>query len=319
MVEDKILALIKERGYEYVSGEELSKSLGISRAGIWKHIEKLRKDGYDICASPHLGYKLISSPDILTSAEIGWKLKTKILGKTIYSYRCTDSTNTIAYQLAEKGQKEGTVIIAEEQKCGRGRLGRRWCSPPGGIYMSLILRPSIEPQDAQKLTLCAACAVADAIRKRCRLLAEIKWPNDILINKKKVCGILTEMKAEQDRIEFIILGIGINVNTSLKSLPRGATSISAELKQQTSKVALTQNVLLTLEYYYELMHTHFDKVIWEGRRLSSTLGNRVRVKTHNSILEGLAQDIDEHGALILRLDNGFRLHILTGEIERCLF
>ncbi|MFH1847602.1 MAG: biotin--[acetyl-CoA-carboxylase] ligase [Candidatus Omnitrophota bacterium] len=317
MTEDKVLAFIRGSKEEYISGEEISRSLGISRAGIWKYIEKLRRNGYDITALPHLGYRLTHTPDKLIPTEISWGLDTKVMGRTVHCYNSTDSTNRLAYKIAGDGAKHGTVVFAEEQSAGRGRLGRSWSSPKGGIYMSVILRPRLGPQDAQRVTLCAACAAAAAIRKTANLRSEIKWPNDILVNRKKICGILTEMKAEQDRISFIILGIGVNVDPPGHQLPRCATSVRNETKMSGVKVRLAQEILRFLEAYYAKVEKNFGSVIEEWRNFSATLGKRVRVNTHEGMLEGQALDIDEHGALILRLDNGFNKHIISGDVEKC--
>lgn len=314
-MDEKILALIRNKEYEYVSGEEISKVLSISRAAIWKHIDKLRHEGYDIAAMPHLGYKLISAPDRLIEPEVSWNLKTKVLGKKIYSYKKTDSTNTIAYKLAENGAPEGTVVFAETQAKGRGRFHRAWESPEGGIYMSIILRPALEPMNTARITLAAAVAVAEAIREATNMPANIKWPNDILINGLKACGILTEMMAEQDSIVFIIVGIGINVNSDAKSLPKGSTSLKEESGSAVSRVTLAKTVLEMFEKNYLNSKKGFDTIIEEWRNLSATLGKRVKLHTQGDIIEGQALDIDQNGGLILRLDSGFNKHILSGDVE----
>lgn len=314
-MDEKILTVIRENGEKYISGEEICKELGISRAAIWKHIEKLRHEGYDIAATPHLGYRFISAPDRLIPLEVSWKLKTKIFGKKIYSFKKTDSTNTIAYRLAENGEKEGSVVFAEQQTKGRGRFHRAWVSPQGGIYMSLILRPKLEPIKTALITLTASVAVAEAIREVTNLPARIKWPNDVLIDSSKISGILTEMKAEQDTIDFMILGIGVNVNSSKQELPSRATSIAAQSKTPISKVGLSKRILELLEVYYLKLNEDFESIINEWRGLSGTLGKRVKIRAHNQTLEGQALDVDENGGLIIRLDSGFTTHILSGDVE----
>ncbi|MBN1871150.1 MAG: biotin--[acetyl-CoA-carboxylase] ligase, partial [Candidatus Omnitrophica bacterium] len=191
-MEDKILRTFGKRRDTFVSGEEISKELGVSRASIWKHIETLRHLGYEIEATPHLGYKLISRPDRLIPEELKDGLKTKELGKNILAYESLDSTNDTAYNLAENGGKEGTVVIAERQKKGKGRQGRQWSSPKGGVYLSCILRPDIEPREVAKITLVSAVGVCSALRDVADVRAMIKWPNDIYLNNKKLAGILTE-------------------------------------------------------------------------------------------------------------------------------
>ena len=305
----------------YVSGEELCKLADISRAAIWKHIEKLREEGYDIEAVPHLGYKLVSIPDFLIPSEIKWKLKTKVFGRSIISYRKVDSTNIIAYELAQKGMKEGAVILADEQVKGKGRHGRHWSSPSkGGIYMSCILRPSIAPNEISRITLLAAIAVAQAIRDFSSLEVTIDWPNDIMMDQKKLCGILTEMRAEQDSVDFVVLGIGINVNSSKSELPKGASSIREELHRRggkiiLSRVELTKKVLERLEEYYNLMKSEgFEPIIDIWKDLSVMIGSRVKVSLHDKTFEGLAHDIDPDGALVVRTESGVLEKISSGDV-----
>lgn len=320
-LDDRILDILRESGALYVSGEELCKLADISRAAIWKRIEKLREEGYDIEASPHLGYRLAGIPDALISSEIKRKLKTRFLGKEIISYKKVDSTNIVAYELAEKGLREGAVIFADEQAKGKGRQGRAWQSPPGcGIYMSCILRPQMTPNEISKITLMAAVAIAKAIREFTALNAMIKWPNDILINGKKVCGILTEMKAEQDVVDFIILGIGINVNTRSEDLPRNGTSLKEELRgfkegEDLSRVELAKKILETIEAHYNILKKNGSRsIIEEWKELSAMLGSRVKVALHNRTFEAHAHDIDPDGALVVRLDSGVLMKVSSGDV-----
>lgn len=321
MLDEKILSVLRNNADSYVSGEELCKLSDVSRTAIWKHMEGLRAEGYEIEASPHLGYRLLGIPDALIPAEIKWKMKTRILGKEVISYKKVDSTNTVAYELAEKGMKEGLVVLAEEQAKGKGRQGREWISPSkGGIYMSCVLRPKMAPNEIPKITLLAAVAVARALRETTGLNAMIKWPNDILVNNKKVCGILTEMKAEQDSIDFIVLGIGINVNTPLKNLPKGATSLREELKHSgrtdpVSRIELARNVLEKLESdYLRLKGKAFRPIIEEWKSFSAMLGARIRVVMPNGALEGQAHTIDPDGSLVVRRDSGVLEKISAGDI-----
>ncbi len=331
MIDEKILAVLRNKT-DYVSGEELSEIADVSRAAIWKHIESLRSEGYDIEASPHLGYKLLSIPDSLIPSEIKWKLKTRILGKEIISYKKVGSTNDVAYNLAEKGLKEGAIILAEEQEKGKGRHGRVWLSPPkSGIYLSVILRPQITPDAISRITLLAAVAAAKAIRESTGLDAMIKWPNDILVNGKKVCGILTEMKAEQDGVDFIVIGIGINVNTPGRVLPKGASSLREEmacsersrrlnvgyvpLPEGFSRIEITRAVIEKLdENYFLLKKDGFAPIMDEWKRLTGMLGSRVKVVLQNRTFEGLAHDIDPDGALVVRRDAGTLERISSGDV-----
>ena len=321
MLDENILNALRHNKDSYVSGEELCKLADISRAAIWKHIEKLREEGYDIEAVPHLGYKLVAIPDSLIPSEIKWKLKTKVFGRSIISYRKVDSTNIIAYELAQKGMKEGAVILADEQVKGKGRHGRHWSSPSkGGIYMSCILRPSIAPNEISRITLLAAIAVAQAIRDFSSLEVTIDWPNDIMMDQKKLCGILTEMRAEQDSVDFVVLGIGINVNSSKSELPKGASSIREELHRRggkiiLSRVELTKKVLERLEEYYNLMKSEgFEPIIDIWKDLSVMIGSRVKVSLHDKTFEGLAHDIDPDGALVVRTESGVLEKISSGDV-----
>jgi len=321
MLDEKMLNILRNNRDSYVSGEELCKIADISRAAIWKHVEKLREEGYDIEALPHLGYKLVAIPDSLIPSEIKWKLKTKIFGREIISYKKVDSTNIVAYELAEKGMKEGTVILADEQIKGKGRHGRHWSSPAkGGIYMSCILRPSIAPNEIPRITLLAAIAVAQAIRDVTSLEVTIKWPNDIMIDGKKLCGILTQMKAEQDSVDFVVLGIGVNVNAPIKQLPKGASSIKEEMyrrsvKAALSRVELTKRVLEKLEEYYNVLKSEgFEPIIDMWKDLSSMIGSRVEVTLHGKTFEGLAHDINPDGALVVRTESGLLEKVSSGDV-----
>jgi BirA family biotin operon repressor/biotin-[acetyl-CoA-carboxylase] ligase len=320
-LDDKILDVLRDSGDLYVSGEELCKLAGVSRAAIWKRMEKLREEGYDIEASPHLGYRLVGIPDALIPGEIKWKLKTRYLGSEIISYKRVDSTNTVAYELAEQGLAEGAVVFADEQVKGKGRQGRVWRSAPGcGIYMSCILRPHMAPNEIPKITLIAAVAVAKAIRKCTGLDAMIKWPNDILVKGKKICGILTEMKAEQDRIDFIILGIGVNVNTKVKDLPMGGSSLREESRhlsgrENISRVNLAKSILESIEEHYNtLKNDGSGSIIEEWKALSAMLGSRIKVVLPDRTFDAHAHNIDPDGALVVRLDSGVLEKISSGDV-----
>jgi len=315
-MDDKILNIFRSSNGEFISGEEISEKLGISRAAVWKHIDKLRKEGYEITGEPHVGYRLIGTPDKLISEEVSHGLGTKIIGKKIHSYESTDSTNDVAHRLAQSGSPEGTVVFSESQSKGRGRMGRHWVSPKGkGIYFSLILRPDVSPAEAPKITLMSAVAVAAAVRKITNLSALIKWPNDILVNDRKVCGILTEMSAEVNTVSYIVLGIGINVNTGVEHLPKEATSLKHEIGKEISRVELAREILRELERQYHIFKEKgFKKIIEEWKSLSHTLGEEVKISCHGRKIEGTAIDLDATGALVVRLDNGFREHITAGDV-----
>ena len=314
-MQNKIIHFLKE-AQGYISGEEISRNLKISRAGIWKYMQELRKEGYDIIAVPHLGYRLMSSPDKLLPAEIQSGLETKILGKEIKYFESIGSTMDVAFQSGVEGACEGFVVCAESQTKGKGRLGRHWVSPKGkGIYMSVILRPKLMPSDVARLTLLSAVAVCESIEKICNVHAKIKWPNDILINNKKIAGILTELSAEMDCVRFVVIGIGINVNTSLSYLPLQATSVKNESGKKCSRVELVQEILRSLEKWYETISAQgFGPVIARWKKLSSTLGQFVRVEDLRGSIEGEAVDLDEHGGLIIRNHTGLTVKRMTGDV-----
>lgn len=316
-MKEEILNFLR-KAPSYISGEEISHYLKVSRAGIWKCIQELRKDGYEIAAIPHSGYKLVSAPDKLFPSEIQFGLNTKLIGKKIYHYETVDSTNDVAFNLAVKGASEGTLVIAEGQHRGRGRMGRGWISPKGkGIYFSLILRPQIMPNETPKLTLVTAVAIAEAVRKSTGLAALIKWPNDILIGEKKLGGILTELNAEVDRVRFVIIGVGINVNIKKTQLPFRATSIKSETQDAFSRIELLQQMVREIEGYYLLYSkSGFQPIIEKWKHLSATLGRRVKVASCKGEIEGQAQDIDLDGSLLVRRDSGFVERIVSGDVVR---
>jgi BirA family transcriptional regulator, biotin operon repressor / biotin---[acetyl-CoA-carboxylase] ligase len=315
-MEEQIIEIFRKSKTDFISGEEISESLDVSRAAVWKHIEKLRDMGYEFDAVPHLGYRLKKSPDKLYAFEICPRLKTRIIGKKILYYNELDSTNTTAYELAHRVKGEGIIILAEKQNKGKGRLSRHWSSPKsGGIYMSVVLRPDITPFHAPIITLMAAVSLAQAIRDTSSVQALIKWPNDIIVKDKKIAGILTEMEAESDRIKFIVLGIGVNVNTRLSELPKTASSLAHISGGPLSRQALLIALVERLEHNYININKHgFLETRMQWKNLSATLGRRVRANCMNKIIEGTAIDIDTDGALKIRTDNGFHEKVFSGDL-----
>ncbi len=315
--DEKIINLFKKHKDNYLSGEELSGILGVSRTAVWKHIENLREEGYDIAASPHLGYKLITVPDRLTSTELKSGLKTKLVGKKIYSFMEISSTNDTAYALALEGAREGTVVAAEYQTKGKGRLGRKWISPKSkGAYFSIVLRPEILPRELSVITLLASLAIAKGMRQMTGLPALIKWPNDILVNGKKLCGILTELNGEADKINFVILGIGININTRTELLPDTAGSVAEEKGERVSRIDLVKRVLENIDILYGRFKrdSGVESLLEEYKRLSAVLDRHVKISYHDKSVSGLAVDIDKDGALLLRNDSGFTERVLAGDV-----
>lgn len=318
MLNEEILHFFKKRA-GYVPGKEISRCLKISRAAIWKHIHELKDLGYDITSVPHLGYKLTSLADRLFPWEIKYHLKNKLIGKVIHYYQALGSTMEEAEQLALSGAAEGTLIIAEGQTKGRGRMGRTWISPKyQGIYFSLILRPQLLPGSTPILTLLAAVSICEAIGQACELEARIKWPNDILIQDRKLGGILTELSAEIDLTHFVVLGVGLNVNNNTKTLVNGATSLKQEKKEAVNRIILLQEILHALEKNYLLIEKKSNsKIIDKWRVFSTTLGKRIKVISSKRHLEGEAIDIDIDGGLLLRRDSGLIEKIMAGDVVYC--
>jgi BirA family biotin operon repressor/biotin-[acetyl-CoA-carboxylase] ligase len=315
---EKILDLLK-RKQDYVSGDSISSRLGITRQALWKHIQELKEMDYDIVAVPHLGYRLVSTPDRLFGFEVWHNLNTDFIGKKIFYFDSVMSTMDIAMQLGLKGLPEGTIVIAETQTKGRGRLGRFWFSPKyKGIYLSSILRPKILPTQASILTLLSAVSILEAIKEITGLDAQIKWPNDILLNNKKLGGILTELNAEMDKVNFIVTGIGLNVNNEKKTLINGATSLKEKTGVHTNRIILLQEILRKIESNYLLFQKKGATAIVEKwRQYNVTLGKRVKIYYQDTHLEGQAIDIDVDGGLILRQDSGVMEKVMAGDIVHC--
>ncbi len=299
----KILKALRERG-DYVSGETLSKELSTSRVSVWKHIHSLEEDGYVVEASPR-GYRLISSPDLLIPCEFTG------LEQRIHYFREIGSTMDAARKLAEGGAEQGTIVVAESQSRGRGRLSKEWLSPEGGIYFTVILRPKISPAYAPRMSLMASVAVASAIRRLLGLKAELKWPNDVLIEGKKVCGILAEMNAELDAVNFINLGIGINANTSISQQEEKASSLKEQLGKEVSRKEFFRSVLVELEERQGLLTT--TDLVEEWKSLSATLGRDVRILALGEEITGKAVDIESSGALMIRAKDGSLRSAIAGD------
>lgn len=315
-----ILKYLREK--EYISGEVLAQKLGISRVAVWKQIQRLKDMGYEIIADQNLGYCLISRPDLLIPQEVQRGLFTKYIGKEIFYFPELKSTNIMAKEKALHRAEEideGTLIIAERQSAGKGRLGREWFSPAGGIWLSIILYPKLSPSYISRITLMTAVAVVKAIKIYTQIESQIKWPNDILINEKKVCGILTEMSAELDIINWVVVGIGINVNIDHRDFPEDIQENTISLKEFSGKevfrVKLAQSFLREFEKYYEsLKRREFSSILKEWKLYSHTLGRKIRVDMGERIIAGEAVDINEEGALILKKEDGQLVEIISGTI-----
>jgi len=318
MIQEKILSILKNKD-GYASGEEISADLKISRQGLWKHIQELRDIGYDIVAVPHLGYKILSAPDRLIPAEVAYNLNTKIIGKKIIYLENVSSTMDVAMQHGLEGCQEGAIVLAEGQTKGRGRLGRTWTSPKyKGIYLSLILKPKIIPNQAAILTLLAAVSICEAIKEITDLDAKIKWPNDIFIHHKKIGGILTELSAEADAIHFMVIGIGINVNSARDAVIPSATSLKIEKKENISRIALLQEILRRTEANYIVFQKKgWEYIIDKWRQMNITLNRRVKITSFKEHLEAEAVDIDKDGGLLVRTDAGLVQKVMAGDVMLC--
>lgn len=299
----QILEALRERG-SYLSGQALSDRLGISRVAIWKHIRGLKNEGYVIEASAR-GYRLVSSPDLLLPYEFPG------LERRIHYFREIDSTMDVARELAKQGAGNGTIVIAEAQRHGRGRLSREWLSPGGGIYFTLVLRPGMSPAYAPRINLMASVAVATTIRKLFGLKAEVKWPNDVLIGGKKVCGILAEMEAEMDVVNFVNVGIGINASTYIPRFETTATSLKHALGRDISRKEVLGALLVEIERQLPLLME--ASLLEEWRKLSVTLNSDVRILSPGEVIAGRAVGVDTTGALIIREKNGALKKALAGD------
>ncbi len=317
-IKDKVLEkLIRNKG-EPISGEGLASELSVSRSAIWKHINTLRDEGYMIESSTNLGYSLINTPDTLTPGEIKAGLKTSVIGKEIEYFKEIESTNVIACEIADS-VAEGTVVIAESQTGGRGRLGRKWLSPEGGVWLSIILKPKIQPSYAPRITILSGVSVAKTIRSF-GPEAMIKWPNDVLINGKKLCGILTEIEAEMDMIDHCVVGIGIDANVDTESFPEefrdSSTSLKKELGHEINRVEFVQKLLEEFEaLYMKFQEGDFAAILEEWRSMSATIGEWVKITTQTRTIYGEAIGVDNEGALILETDEGKLEKIVAGNCE----
>ncbi|MEN6374739.1 MAG: biotin--[acetyl-CoA-carboxylase] ligase [Smithella sp.] len=316
-----LLDVLKQNQGQWISGEALAKRLSMTRSAVWKKVGILKEEGYDIESVPHRGYRLLNIPDLLLAQEIRDRLQTTILGKQdIYRYASTDSTNNRAKELAAQGAAEGVLVIAEEQAHGRGRLDRPWFSPGGeNIYASFILRPSLPPSTASRMVLLTAVAAAEALMETTGLRATIKWPNDILVNGRKIVGILLEMSVEMDAIDYMIVGLGINVNSSAERFPRNSrkniTSVLMETGKPFSRVHLLVRFLeLFEERYNALEDSGFKPVIARWKTLTDIMGKKATIKTLNGSYQGVITDMDHDGFLIIRNDQGSETRLFSGDI-----
>jgi BirA family biotin operon repressor/biotin-[acetyl-CoA-carboxylase] ligase len=317
--EELVLAFLAEAGDQFVSGEAISDKLGLTRAAVWKHVNALRSQGYRIDAVPARGYRLAEVPDRLTALELRPLLNTHDIGRTLVAHEELASTSDLAKALADEGADHGTVVVAETQTAGRGRRGRAWVSPPRkNVYFSVVLRPELPPPRATELTLVASLAICDALRQA-GVDAGIKWPNDVLARGRKIAGILTELAAEPDRVHWVVLGVGVNVNASRDDFPPElrdeATSILLERGEPAPRALFTAACLTALEDWLDAHDERgFDAIRHAWRERSVTLGREVMVRAEGRELTGVAEDLDEQGALLVRTSAGVE-RVFAGDVH----
>ncbi|RGY99646.1 biotin--[acetyl-CoA-carboxylase] ligase [Clostridium sp. AM58-1XD] len=315
----EILKLLRETD-GYVSGQELCEHFQVSRTAVWKVINQLKEEGYQIEAVRNRGYHLLEAADVMTEAELESRMKGQWAGRNLVYYQETDSTNDRGKKLAEDGCPHGTLVVADCQNAGKGRRGRNWTSPSGeAVYMSLVLRPEILPSCASMVTLVAAMAVAEGIRQVTGLDPMIKWPNDIVVNGKKICGILTEMSAEMDCIHYVVIGIGINVNQ--KEFPEDirdkATSLLLEKKESLSRSEIAAAVMESFEEFYSRYEKTGDLTLLmeDYNRMLVNTGKEVLIMAPSGNYSGTSQGIDRNGELLVQMDDGSVRRVISGEVS----
>ncbi len=314
-----ILHKLKEKQV-YVSGEELSNSLGVSRTAVWKHINELRKEGYIIESSSKKGYMLVGSPDILDKRELVIREGQQI-GRELFRFDEIDSTNNYAKKMANEGCPHGTVIVAERQTLGRGRVGRQWQSDnSSGLWFSIVVRPDLEPERIQIITLAAAIAVVEGLREELEINCGIKWPNDIILDSSKLGGILTELSAEPGHVNYVVVGIGINVNQSLSDfdtdLQNKATSIYINTGKKYSRVRLLGSILSSFEEIYStFLKGRTEEIIDRWNRYSVTVGKEVKIVSKDIEYIGTAQSIASDGKLVVKCKDGRTINVSAGEVQ----
>jgi BirA family biotin operon repressor/biotin-[acetyl-CoA-carboxylase] ligase len=321
----KLLRSAAAKSDGYCSGQSISNDLSISRNAVWKHISGLRKLGYTINGSSRLGYKLSTTDDPPFSAtEILSTLQTEYIGQELYFYQSIESTNARAMELAREGAAEGTVVIAETQSKGMGRLGRSWHSPANvNLYTSIILRPNIHPGKAQLLTLLTAAATAKTIEAQSGIRPTVKWPNDIMMDGKKVAGILALMSSETDRVNHVVIGIGININMEHSNLPSELNDIATSIRERRGtpldRAAFTRALYSSLETCYKgFLRDGQEAALKTWKKFFDAEGKHVKIRgfsrdKDSDILSGICEGIDNDGALLLRLSSGKLERVVSGD------
>lgn len=318
-MEEKIINILKTSN-DYVSGEALSELLNVSRTSVWKHIKNLKSKGYEIEGISNKGYKLLCVPDQLTEIELLPILKTNTIGKRVFHFNNIDSTNIKAKELAKNNAPDGSIVISDEQSLGSGRFNRRWTSPQGGIWFTIILKPNVPPSEAPKITQIAGASIYKTFENM-GIQCDIKWPNDIHINNKKVCGILAEMKCDMDTVHYLVLGIGINVNIDKSSfneeIKDTATSLKIEFNKEFSKKQILADVLYNFENLYNefLDGLNLSSTVEICREHSNIWGKKAKLITYNKEEIVTCISLSDNGDLIIEDESGNKRTVLSGEIS----
>ncbi|WP_342745653.1 biotin--[acetyl-CoA-carboxylase] ligase [Sediminibacillus massiliensis] len=318
---NKLIEILSKNRDGHISGQELSLQLDISRTAVWKHMKELEKDGYGIEAVPRKGYRITDFPDKLSANTVQWGLKTNKIGRRVIHKKEVLSTQIIGHQLAAEGAPEGTVVIADEQTAGKGRMNRKWHSAKGeGIWMSIVLRPGIMPHIAPQITLMTATVLANAIQEVTGLNPQIKWPNDIMINGRKTAGILTEMQAEQDQVQYIVLGIGMNVNQLETAMPAELHKKATSLRQETGQLWNLNTLIQTILSNFESAYDHFlqygfsdTKQKWES--LAYKMGEIVTINTPGRQWKAELVGLAANGAVQVRTADNKVETLYSAEIQ----
>ena len=317
---DALLALLSDNAMIVISGAKIAREIGVTRGTVWTWIQKLRTLGVRVKGHPRTGYQIEKVPDVLAPKILHRRLRPGPLGKRIHHFFKIDSTNSVAMALGEQGEPHGTVVIAEEQTAGRGRAGHTWHSEKtSGIYMTVLLRPAIPPQQAPLITLVAGLAVRDAILEQIESAPDLRWPNDVLLGGKKFCGILTEMNAEQDQIHYVAVGIGINVNH--EKIPEGLGKIATSLRIETGRVQARVEIVTRLlrhldSYYNRFLQEGPHAIVSRFSEVSSyAQGKRVRSETAAETYTGTTEGLEPGGLLRVRRDDGRVLPVIAGTLS----
>jgi len=320
-MKSEIITILKQHDSAFVSGQEISKRFGITRAAVWKYIKQIQKEGYELESAPRNGYKLVSCPDILTYDEISPYLKTRYIGQRIIHYGSTDSTSNKARELAESGEPEGTVVISETQTEGKGRSGKTWDSEAyKGIWMSIILRPDVDMSSVAMVTQ-IGCAAVGTVMDTLIGGIQIKWPNDVLVNGKKFCGILTESSGEADKTDYVVLGIGINVNQTENDFPapldKTATSIKIETGKDISRQRLVSDILYAFEKLYKNVQNqeNIDGILDFFTNHSNIIGKNILLKRNHRKSAVYVTGLNRQGQLVIRYKDGSYGNISSGDIS----